>query len=280
MADPTDTPRALLTIAAETFREEILADLPKDKRYAGAMTANALAIAERMLAAGDPMQALCEALGNASGGNAEDLGTSHPEPQDYGRQSSGSPDVATPGVDRRVATDQSTLSRQSRRVTGHDRRRAGTPATPRQLCSADPDQLPDPCGKHLAGAHRRDRRRAPASPMPSFSPAAPVWLTRFGARGIGHGDTVAIMAANSPALLEAHYAAPMLGAVLNPINTRLDGGTIAFCLNHGKAKLLLADTDFEETIAPRARTARAWSACCGDFRTRCGRSQGPWDRDL
>lgn len=70
------------------------------------------------------------------------------------------------------------------------------------------------------------------------------------ARGIGHGDTVAIMAANSPALLEAHYAAPMLGAVLNPINTRLDGGTIAFCLNHGKAKLLLADTEFEETIAP------------------------------
>lgn len=73
MADPTDTPRALLAIAAETFREEILADLPKDKRYAGAMTANALAIAERMLAAGDPMQALCEALGNAYGGNAEDL---------------------------------------------------------------------------------------------------------------------------------------------------------------------------------------------------------------
>lgn len=74
-------------------------------------------------------------------------------------------------------------------------------------------------------------------------------------RGIGHGDTVAILAANSPALLEAHFAAPMIGAVLNPINTRLDAGTIAFCLKHGKAKLFLADRNFEETIAPALEQA-------------------------
>lgn len=74
-------------------------------------------------------------------------------------------------------------------------------------------------------------------------------------RGIGHGDTVAILAANSPALLEAHFAAPMIGAVLNPINTRLDAGTIAFCLNHGKAKLFLADRSFEETIVPALKQA-------------------------
>src|SRR5262249_39274982 len=55
--------------------------------------------------------------------------------------------------------------------------------------------------------------------------------------GIRRGDTVAILAANSPALLEAHYAAPMLGAVLNPINVRLDAPLIAFCLEHGEAKL-------------------------------------------
>ena len=68
--------------------------------------------------------------------------------------------------------------------------------------------------------------------------------------GIRRGDTVAILAANTPAMLEAHYAAPMLGAVLNPINIRLDAGAIAFCIEHGRARLLLADRDFHATIAP------------------------------
>lgn len=68
--------------------------------------------------------------------------------------------------------------------------------------------------------------------------------------GIGRGDTVAILAANTPALLEAHYGVPMLGAVLNPINIRLDAASIAFCLEHGEAKLFLADRDFAATIAP------------------------------
>jgi fatty-acyl-CoA synthase len=68
--------------------------------------------------------------------------------------------------------------------------------------------------------------------------------------GIKRGDTVAILAANCPALLEAHYAVPMLGAVLNPINIRLDAPLIAFCLEHGEAKLLLADREFHATIAP------------------------------
>ncbi|MDH3579891.1 MAG: long-chain-fatty-acid--CoA ligase [Hyphomicrobiales bacterium] len=72
----------------------------------------------------------------------------------------------------------------------------------------------------------------------------------FQAHGIKRGDTVAILAANCPALLEAHYAAPMLGAVLNPINIRLDATAIAFCLGHGEAKLLLADRGFSDTIAP------------------------------
>ncbi|MBI1383947.1 MAG: long-chain-fatty-acid--CoA ligase [Rhizobiales bacterium] len=68
--------------------------------------------------------------------------------------------------------------------------------------------------------------------------------------GVGAGDTVAILAQNSPALLEAHYAVPMLGAVLNPINIRLDAPSIAFCLEHGEAKVLLADRDFAGTITP------------------------------
>jgi fatty-acyl-CoA synthase len=68
--------------------------------------------------------------------------------------------------------------------------------------------------------------------------------------GIGRGDTVAILAANTPAMLEAHYAVPMLGAVLNPINVRLDAPLIAFCLEHGEAKLLLADREFHTAVAP------------------------------
>ena len=68
--------------------------------------------------------------------------------------------------------------------------------------------------------------------------------------GVGRGDTVAIVAANVPALLEAHYAVPMIGAVLNPINIRLDPATIRFCLEHGEAKLLLADREFHDAVQP------------------------------
>ena len=67
-------------------------------------------------------------------------------------------------------------------------------------------------------------------------------------RGVGRGDTVSVMATNIPALLEAHYGVPMLGAVLNPLNTRLDAATIAFILEHGEAKVLLVDKVFGETI--------------------------------
>ncbi len=68
-------------------------------------------------------------------------------------------------------------------------------------------------------------------------------------RGIGRGDTVAIMAPNTPAMLEAHTGVPMAGAVLNPLNIRLDPATIAFILEHGGAKVLLSDREFSETVA-------------------------------
>ena len=68
------------------------------------------------------------------------------------------------------------------------------------------------------------------------------------ARGIGRGDTVAVMAPNVPALLECHYAVPALGAVLNALNYRLDAATIAFCLEHGEAKVLIADREFSATV--------------------------------
>jgi len=68
------------------------------------------------------------------------------------------------------------------------------------------------------------------------------------ARGIGLGDTVAVMAPNVPAMLEAHYGVPMVGAVLNALNYRLDADTIAFILNHGEAKVLITDREFSPTI--------------------------------
>jgi fatty-acyl-CoA synthase len=68
-------------------------------------------------------------------------------------------------------------------------------------------------------------------------------------RGIGRGDTVAIMAPNTPAMLEAHTGVPMAGAVLNALNIRLDSETIAFILEHGGAKVLLSDREFSETVA-------------------------------
>ena len=63
------------------------------------------------------------------------------------------------------------------------------------------------------------------------------------ARGVGRGDTVAVIAPNVPALLEAHYAVPGLGAVLCPINTRLDAENIAFILRHSESKVLIADRE-------------------------------------
>jgi len=69
------------------------------------------------------------------------------------------------------------------------------------------------------------------------------------ARGIGVGDTVAILAPNTPAMLEAHYGVPMAGAVLNAINYRLDAATMGFILDHGEARLVLVDREFTGVMA-------------------------------
>ncbi len=71
--------------------------------------------------------------------------------------------------------------------------------------------------------------------------------------GVGRLDTVAIIASNIPEMIEAHYAVPMLGAVLNPLNTRLDAATIAFSLNHGQAKVLIVDSDYVPLVTDALR---------------------------
>lgn len=67
-------------------------------------------------------------------------------------------------------------------------------------------------------------------------------------RGIGRGDTVAVMLPNTPTMLEAHFGVPMTGAVLNTLNVRLDAEAIAFMLQHGEAKVLITDREFHAVI--------------------------------
>ena len=64
------------------------------------------------------------------------------------------------------------------------------------------------------------------------------------ARGIGRGDTVSALLANTPAMLECHYGVPMCGAVLHSINTRLDASIIAFQLDHAMSKVVIVDREF------------------------------------
>ena len=69
------------------------------------------------------------------------------------------------------------------------------------------------------------------------------------AHGIGRGDTVAVLAPNIPALLEAHYGVPMTGGVLCAINTRLDAPTIAFILQHSEARVFMVDRELAPVAA-------------------------------
>lgn len=70
------------------------------------------------------------------------------------------------------------------------------------------------------------------------------------ARGIARGDTVAVLLANTPEMVECHYGVPMTGAVLNTLNTRLDAAAIRFCLEHGEAKILITDREFSRIAGP------------------------------
>jgi fatty-acyl-CoA synthase len=132
---------------------------------------------------------------------------------------------------------------------GLGRRRANfAPLTPLAFLDWSADVYPE----HLAvvhGARRygwsdtRDRCRRLASALAT--------------RGIGRGDTVAVLLANTPEMFEAHYGVPMTGAVLVPINTRLDAATVTFILEHAEAKVLLVDRAFSDlaaaAVAPLAR---------------------------
>ncbi len=130
-----------------------------------------------------------------------------------------------------------------------------------------------------------DRNRAnhaPLSPVSFLERAAYIWPQRvavihgsrrytwmqtydrsrrlasaLAALGVGTGDTVAAMLANTPEMIEAHFGVPMTGGVLNTLNTRLDAEALAFMLDHGEAKVLLTDTEFAPVVeAALARVRR------------------------
>jgi fatty-acyl-CoA synthase len=74
--------------------------------------------------------------------------------------------------------------------------------------------------------------------------------------GIAKGDTVAVLLANTPPMLEVHYGVPMLGAVLATLNTRLDPAAIAYMLDHSEAKILIADREFSVPLAKALALAK------------------------
>ena len=119
--------------------------------------------------------------------------------------------------------------------------------------------------KNPANYARSRRSRSSSAPRPSIPtsfgyPRAPALYLKetyarcrrlasaLAKRGIGVGDTVAVMLPNIPAMYEAHFGVPMAGAVLNTLNTRLDAEAIAFMLEHGEAKLLITDKEFAPVI--------------------------------
>ena len=73
--------------------------------------------------------------------------------------------------------------------------------------------------------------------------------------GLEPGDTVSLVATNTPELYEAHFGVPLAGGVLNAINCRLDARTIGFILDHAEARILITDREFAPSVA--AALARA-----------------------
>jgi fatty-acyl-CoA synthase len=69
------------------------------------------------------------------------------------------------------------------------------------------------------------------------------------AAGIEAGQRVAILAPNSAPMIEAHFAIPLAGAIIVPINTRLSPDEVAYILEHSGTSLLLAGTEFASLIA-------------------------------
>ena len=141
------------------------------------------------------------------------------------------------------------MSRPGRYETGLERNRANfAPLTPLTFLDWSAQVYPE----HPAVVHGRRRYtwRQTAQRCRRLASA-------LADRGVGQGDTVAVVAANTPEMVEAHFGIPMTGAVLNTINTRLDAGSVAAILDHGEADVLLTDREFSPVVGQAlARASR------------------------
>jgi fatty-acyl-CoA synthase len=109
------------------------------------------------------------------------------------------------------------------------------PLTPLSFLARSAAVYPD----HIAIIHGKSRTTYAA-----FYARARKLASTLVKAGIKKGDTVSVILANTPAMLECHYGVPMTGAVLNTLNTRLDATTIGFSLDHAETKLLIVDKEF------------------------------------
>src|SRR5271166_4893012 len=122
------------------------------------------------------------------------------------------------------------------------------PLTPLTFLERSAEVFPD----RIAIAHGTLRRS-----YRDFHTRSKKLASALARRGFARGDTVAVMLANTPAMLECHYGVPMCGAVLNTLNTRLDAAAVAFMLDHGEAKAIIVDRDFSPVIAAALKRAKS-----------------------
>ncbi len=147
-----------------------------------------------------------------------------------------------PSVKRLAAPRPATVPRASKNAyeTGLDKNAANyAPLTPLTFLERSAATFPD----HPAVVHGERRYTW----KQSYARARRL-ASALSQHGIGIGDTVAVMAPNVPEIFEAHFGVPMLGAVLNALNIRLDAAMIAFILDHSETKVLITDREFSPTI--------------------------------
>ena len=121
------------------------------------------------------------------------------------------------------------------------------PLTPLQFLERAATVFPD----HTAVIHGALRR-----PYSDLYARARRLASALEKRGVGRGDTVSVMLANTPAMVECHYGVPMCRAVLNALNTRLDAAIIAFTLDHAETKVLIVDREFSKVMGEALKLAK------------------------
>ena len=121
------------------------------------------------------------------------------------------------------------------------------PLTPLQFLERAAAVFPD----HTAVVHGAMRR-----PYRDLYARARRLASALEKHGVGRGDTVSVMLANTPAMVEAHYGVPMCKAVLNALNTRLDAAIIAFTLDHAETKVLIIDREFSKVMGEALKLAK------------------------